>query len=88
MHVDLPQCIQPDLLCAYSQTAGHVYVWVYVVSLTAFHVCAPAPPHPPIILTPKTEVNHNKNCAFELNDCKFLEWKVMKEFFSDLQKQA
>lgn len=51
-------------------------------------------PPSPIILTPKTAVNHNKNYAFELNmnkihrKYKFLEWKVMEDIFSDLQKQA
>lgn len=79
MHVDLPQCIQAHLLCAHSQTAGRVYVQLYVVSLTAFHVCASLTP---IILTPETEVNHNNNCAFEINGCKFLEWKVMKDLSS------
>lgn len=47
----------------------------------------PPSPHLPIILTPKTEVNHNKNDAFELNlnkiniKYKFFEWQVMEDIF-------
>lgn len=47
MHVYLPQCMQPYLLCAHFQNARHMYVRVYVVSLT-FHVCLF--PHHPITL--------------------------------------
>lgn len=34
-----------------------------------------------IILSPKTEVNDNNNCAFELYYCQFSVWKGIKDFF-------